>query len=85
MTVPTAERFPRTPVFVLKVRGRVIGAVFDAVSDVLALGADSIKPAPEMNASVIQVDCCHFDSSSRLPPPKRFDAFLQTSGEWLPV
>ena len=36
----------------LNVRGRVIGAVVDWVSDVLALGADDIKPAPEMNSSV---------------------------------
>lgn len=41
-----------TVVIVLMVHGRVIGAVVDAVSDVLALGADSIKPAPELNASV---------------------------------
>jgi purine-binding chemotaxis protein CheW len=30
----------------------MIGAAVDSVSDVLALGADSIKPVPEMNASV---------------------------------
>ena len=41
-----------TVVIVLNVRGRVIGAVVDSVSDVLALGAESIKPAPEMNATV---------------------------------
>jgi purine-binding chemotaxis protein CheW len=41
-----------TVVIVLNMRGRVIGAVVDSVSDVLALGADSIKPAPQMNASV---------------------------------
>ena len=40
-----------TVVIVLNVRGRVIGAVVDSASDVLALGADNIKPAPEMNAS----------------------------------
>jgi purine-binding chemotaxis protein CheW len=48
----TAEYNEFTVVIVLNVRGRVIGAVVDSVSDVLALGADSIKPAPEMNASV---------------------------------
>jgi purine-binding chemotaxis protein CheW len=47
-----AEYTDFTVVIVLNVRGRVIGAVVDSVSDVLALGADSIKPAPEMNASV---------------------------------
>ena len=36
----------------LNVRGRVIGVVVDSVSDVLALGADNIKPAPQMSASV---------------------------------
>jgi len=40
-----------TVVIVLNVRGRVIGAVVDSVSDVLMLGADNIKPAPQMNAS----------------------------------
>jgi purine-binding chemotaxis protein CheW len=48
----TAEYNDFTVVIVLAVHGRVIGAVVDSVSDVLALGADSIKPAPEMNASV---------------------------------
>lgn len=37
---------------VVKVRGRVCGVVVDSGSDMLALGADSIKPAPEMNAAV---------------------------------
>lgn len=41
-----------TVVIVLNVRGRVIGAVVDSVSDVLALGADSIKPAPELSSSI---------------------------------
>jgi purine-binding chemotaxis protein CheW len=41
-----------TVVIVLNVRGRVIGAVVDSVSDVIALGAGSIKPAPEMSSSV---------------------------------
>lgn len=48
----TAEYTGLTVVIVLNVRGRVIGAVVDSVSDVLALGADSIKPAPEMNSAV---------------------------------
>ncbi|WP_088280405.1 chemotaxis protein CheW [Ideonella sp. A 288] len=48
----TAEYTDCTVVIVLNVRDRVIGAVVDSVSDVLALGADSIKAAPEMNASV---------------------------------
>lgn len=38
-----------TVVIVLNVRGRVVGAVVDSVSDVLELPRDAIKPAPEMN------------------------------------
>jgi purine-binding chemotaxis protein CheW len=48
----SAEYTDFTVVIVLNIRGRVAGAVVDSVSDVLALGADSIKPAPVMNASV---------------------------------
>jgi len=48
----TVEYNGFTVVIVLNVRGRVVGAVVDSVSDVLELGADLIKPAPEMNTSV---------------------------------
>ncbi|MCO5336958.1 chemotaxis protein CheW [Delftia tsuruhatensis] len=48
----SAEYTDFTVVIVLNVRGRVIGVVVDSVSDVLALGADNIKPAPQMSASV---------------------------------
>ncbi len=48
----TAEYTNFTVVIVLNVRGRVIGAVVDSVSDVIALGAESIKPAPGMSSSV---------------------------------
>jgi purine-binding chemotaxis protein CheW len=41
-----------TVVIVLNVRGRVVGAVVDSVSDVMELTKDHVKPAPEMNASV---------------------------------
>ncbi len=41
-----------TVVIVLNVRGRVVGAVVDSVSDVLELAGDLIKPAPEMSTSV---------------------------------
>ena len=41
-----------TVVVVLNVKGRVVGAVVDSVSDVLQLGKDQIKPAPAMNSSV---------------------------------
>jgi purine-binding chemotaxis protein CheW len=41
-----------TVVIVLNVRGRVVGAVVDSVSDVLDLDAKQINAAPEMNTSV---------------------------------
>jgi purine-binding chemotaxis protein CheW len=41
-----------TVVIVLNVRGRVVGAVVDSVSDVLELSADHIKPSPEMASAV---------------------------------
>jgi purine-binding chemotaxis protein CheW len=41
-----------TVVVVLNVRGRVVGAVVDSVSDVLELAGAQIKPAPQMNAGV---------------------------------
>jgi purine-binding chemotaxis protein CheW len=41
-----------TVVIVLNVHGRVVGAVVDAVSDVLELSGELIKPAPEMNLNV---------------------------------
>ena len=47
-----AEYNSFTVVIVLNVKGRVVGAVVDSVSDVLALDAETIKPAPEMNATV---------------------------------
>ena len=42
-----------TVVIVLNVRGRVVGAVVDSVSDVLQLNADSVKPAPQLSAGNI--------------------------------
>jgi purine-binding chemotaxis protein CheW len=42
-----------TVVIVLNVRGRVVGAVVDSVSDVMQLAGEQVKPAPEMaNSSV---------------------------------
>jgi purine-binding chemotaxis protein CheW len=41
-----------TVVIVLNVRGRVVGAVVDSVSDVLELDQDSIRPAPEMSSAI---------------------------------
>ena len=41
-----------TVVIVLNVKGRIVGAVVDSVSDVLEIKGDSIKPAPEMTSSL---------------------------------
>ena len=41
-----------TVVIVLNVKGRVVGAVVDSVSDVLELQRENIKPAPDMNSQV---------------------------------
>ena len=49
---PSAEYNSFTVVIVLNVKGRVVGAVVDSVSDVLELGAASIKPAPEMSSAI---------------------------------
>lgn len=41
-----------TVVIILNVRGTVLGAVVDAVSDVITLPAGSIKPAPQFEAAL---------------------------------
>lgn len=41
-----------TVVIILNVAGRTVGIVVDSVSDVLVLGADQIRPAPDFNAQV---------------------------------
>jgi len=48
----TAEYTDFTVVIVLNLRGRVIGVVVDSVSDVMALGAENIKPSHDMSASI---------------------------------
>jgi purine-binding chemotaxis protein CheW len=48
-----AEMNSFTVVIVLNVKGRVVGAVVDSVSDVMQLNDQVIQPAPEMSASVI--------------------------------
>ncbi len=42
-----------TVVIVLNVRGRVVGAVVDSVSDVMQLAEQMVQPAPEMSTSVV--------------------------------
>ncbi|HWP18171.1 MAG TPA: chemotaxis protein CheW [Burkholderiaceae bacterium] len=41
-----------TVVIVLHVAGRVVGVVVDAVSDVLEIPAEQVRPAPEISSSV---------------------------------
>ncbi|MDT7836596.1 chemotaxis protein CheW [Aquabacterium sp. OR-4] len=48
----SADYTPFTVVIVLNLRGRVVGAVVDSVSDVLELAGDSIRPAPAMGTTV---------------------------------
>jgi purine-binding chemotaxis protein CheW len=48
----SAEYNAFTVVIVLNVKGRVVGAVVDSVSDVLELTRDHIKPAPELSSNV---------------------------------
>ncbi len=42
-----------TVVIVLNVKGRVVGAVVDSVSDVLELPRDAIRPAPDMSSASV--------------------------------
>ena len=41
-----------TVVIILNLAGRTVGMVVDSVSDVLELGGDTIRPAPEFNGAV---------------------------------
>ena len=41
-----------TVVIILNVSGRVVGIVVDAVSDVISLGAEQMRPAPEFGATI---------------------------------
>lgn len=43
-----------TVVIILNIQGSVVGAVVDAVSDVVTLTADSIKPAPQFESGLDQ-------------------------------
>jgi len=40
-----------TVVIILNVAGRVVGMVVDSVSDVISLGAEQIRPAPDFSSS----------------------------------
>jgi len=47
----TPEYTEFTVVIILNVAGRVVGMVVDSVSDVIALGAEKIRPAPDFSSS----------------------------------
>ena len=48
----SAEYTPFTVVIILNVAGKVVGAVVDSVSDVAALAADEMRPAPGFHAAM---------------------------------
>ena len=46
-----AEYDQFTVVIILSVAGRIVGMVVDGVSDVISLGAEQVRPAPDFSAS----------------------------------
>ncbi len=52
LNMGTADYTEFTVVIVLNIHGTVVGAVVDAVSDVVTLGNDSIKPAPQFDSCI---------------------------------
>lgn len=66
----SAEYNGFTVVIVLNVRGRVVGAVVDSVSDVLELTAEHIKPAPELSSGI---DSSYITGIGSIPQPQAKD------------
>ena len=52
LSIDKVEYNEFTVVIILNVRGTVIGAVVDAVSDVVTLTSQSIKPAPQFDTAI---------------------------------
>lgn len=52
LNIAKVEYTEFTVVIILNVRGTVIGAVVDAVSDVVTLTSQSIKPAPQFDTAI---------------------------------
>ena len=52
LRLPSVEYTDFTVVIILNVRGTIVGAVVDAVSDVVTLAADTIRPAPQFDAAI---------------------------------
>ena len=52
LNLPKVEYNDFTVVIILNIRGRVVGAVVDGVSDVVSLEAQAIKPAPQFDSAL---------------------------------
>ncbi len=52
LNLPKVEYNEFTVVIILNIRGTVVGAVVDAVSDVVTLAAENIKPAPQFESTI---------------------------------
>lgn len=52
LSMPTAEYTDFTVVIILNIRGTVIGAVVDGVSDVVTLNAKVVRPAPQFESTI---------------------------------
>jgi purine-binding chemotaxis protein CheW len=52
LNVPTVEYNEFTVVIILNIHGTVVGAVVDAVSDVVTLDGSTVKPAPQFEAAI---------------------------------
>lgn len=52
LNIGNADYTEFTVVIILNIRGTVVGAVVDAVSDVVTLGADMIKAAPQFDSGI---------------------------------
>ena len=52
LNTDTADYTEFTVVIILNIRGTVIGAVVDGVSDVVTLTSDIIKPAPQFDSGI---------------------------------
>jgi purine-binding chemotaxis protein CheW len=80
----TADYTDFTVVIVLNVRGRVIGAVVDSVSDVLELGPEDIKPAPQLHTSIdssfiIGIGCIESGNVERMLILTDIEALMSSS------
>ena len=52
LNIGNADYTEFTVVVILNIRGTVVGAVVDAVSDVVTLASDAIKPAPQFDSGI---------------------------------